>query len=496
MHPVLMRQLRKLGVSPGELPTRTQWDALLGRVSQSYADGDDDRYTLERSIELSSNEMQSLYEDLRAQHARVTASEERLRAVFEHTALGKAELDEQGRCVDANEALAALLRVGRQELCGQAFMDLVHPDDRAAASGPFADLLAGRRTHLAIEHRWRSTGAESFWVSVTISRVRPGPGGQTFAVMFAQDITARKRMEIELQHAQKLRSVGRLAAGMAHELNTPIQFIGDNIGFLRQSIATLLDLRASYRAALQTRAQNQDLADAFDRADAEAELSYLQRELPQAALQALEGCDRVASIVGAMKEFANEGPSDHAPADLNSALANTMAVVRDQLQRVAHVSADFGELPPIYCNVAELNQAFLAILINAAQAIGDVVGDSGKKGVIRVQTRHEGNSVVVRISDTGGGIPEELQARIFDPFFTTREVGQGIGQGLTIARAIVADRHRGALRLESRPGEGSTFEVVLPLETMARETIEPPASVQPHAPNSGAPASGLRVQVG
>ena len=200
------------------------------------------------------------------------------------------------------------------------------------------------------------------------------------------------------------------------------------------------------------------------KAEEAADCDYLLEEIPKALAQTLEGVTRVATIVRAMKEFAHPEGKEMAAADINRALQSTLTVARNELKYIADVETEFGELPLVVCNVGDLNQVFLNLLVNAAHAIGEKVGKSGQKGNIRVRTVAEGGTVLVTVSDTGCGIPEANRARVFDPFFTTKEVGRGTGQGLAIARSVVVDRHKGALTFESEEGKGTTFYVRLPVD--------------------------------
>jgi len=169
--------------------------------------------------------------------------------------------------------------------------------------------------------------------------------------------------------------------------------------------------------------------------------------------------------VRAMKDFAHPESKEKAAADLNKALLSTLAVARNELKCVADVEADLGDLPLVVCNISDLNQVFLNLLVNAAHAIGDVVKGTGKKGKIRVRTVPEGKTVLVTITDTGCGIPESIRTKVFDPFFTTKGVGRGTGQGLAIARSVVVERHKGTLTFESEVGKGTSFYVRLPVES-------------------------------
>jgi two-component system, NtrC family, sensor kinase len=281
----------------------------------------------------------------------------------------------------------------------------------------------------------------------------------------ARDITGRDLAEMELRQTQKLESVGRLAAGIAHEINTPIQFVGDNTRFLEDSFASLKTLLGKFgelRDAASSGAVGPELLSELRRAEKESDCAYLIEEIPRAITQTMEGVDRVATLVRVMKEFAHPENREMAPADLNKALLSTMTVARNEWKYVAEVDTDFAELPLVVCNVGDLNQVVLNLLVNAAHAIADVLEGDGK-GKITIRTAAEGDKVHISIADTGSGIPEGIRTKIFDPFFTTKEVGRGTGQGLAIARSVVVDRHKGTLTFESEVGKGTTFHIRLPI---------------------------------
>jgi signal transduction histidine kinase len=201
-------------------------------------------------------------------------------------------------------------------------------------------------------------------------------------------------------------------------------------------------------------------ADAREMAD----LPYLAENVPKALDRALEGLGRVATIVRSMKEFAHPDSETMAHADLNHAIENTLTMARNEYRGVAELETDFGELPPIRCHVGELNQAVLNIVVNAAHAIADVVHGTGHKGRIRVRTHRDGDDVVIAISDTGPGIPDDIRGRIFDPFFTTKEVGRGSGQGLAIAHSVIVDKHHGRIAVDTELGKGTTFTIRLAID--------------------------------
>jgi signal transduction histidine kinase len=277
----------------------------------------------------------------------------------------------------------------------------------------------------------------------------------------------QRKLEIELRQAQKLEAVGRLAAGVAHEINTPVQFVSDSLHFVQESMDDLTKLIEDYRRCHREVVDGADtgtVTAAVQAAEQKADLEYLLEQVPGAIVRSLDGLSRVATIVRSMKDFAHPDQKEMSSIDLNQAIQSTLVITRTEYKYVAEVETEFVELPRIMCHAGDVNQAILNILINAAHAVGDVVAGTDRKGIIRVETRREGDRVAVFISDTGGGIPEAVRDRIFDPFFTTKEVGEGTGQGLAIARHIILEKHGGDLTFETKTGEGTTFAIRLPID--------------------------------
>jgi signal transduction histidine kinase len=290
-----------------------------------------------------------------------------------------------------------------------------------------------------------------------------------FATAFnemVRQLADRKRLEIHLRQAQKLEAIGQLAAGIAHEINTPAQYVGDNLDFLKEAFGNLLALFTRYRDLAHGATDAELRPGLADIAEAEktADLSFVEEYAAKAFQSASDGVARIAAIVGAVKEFAHPDQPEMLYADLNRALAATLTIATNQYQQVADVETSFGELPPVRCYASQVNQVFLNLLVNAAQAIETAVGSSGDRGRITIRTSTDGEHVKVEFADTGCGIPEAIRERVYDPFFTTRDVGQGRGQGLTVARAIVVNGHQGSLTFQSAVGVGTTFTVVLPIE--------------------------------
>lgn len=290
-----------------------------------------------------------------------------------------------------------------------------------------------------------------------------------------RDVTESKRaaqdhrqMELQLALAQKMESIGRLAAGVAHEINTPTQFIADNTHFLTEAFARIEGVRARYRALLTIAAKEPACLEAVqtvEAAEAEAELDYLSTEIPRCLLQSGEGLTRVARIVRSLKEFAHPNSPDLTPADLNRTIETSVIVSRHEWKYVAKLSTELdAELPLVPCVVDEFNQVILNLVINAAHAIEEATKSrGGGQGHITVRTRHAPPWAIVEVEDNGSGMTPEVRSRIFEPFFTTKAVGKGTGQGLAIVHTIVVKHHRGDIDVETEAGRGTKFILRLPL---------------------------------
>ena len=275
-------------------------------------------------------------------------------------------------------------------------------------------------------------------------------------------------LPMQLRQAQKMEAVGRLAAGVAHEINTPTQFVGNNTQFLKNAFESLVRVIEAHRAILNA-AKNgpvdKELIQHVERVEEENNVTYLLNETPAAIDEALEGISRVAKIVTAMKEFSHPGSAEKSPTNINKAIETSVAVARNEWKYVAELILDLdSQLPLVPCLVGEFNQVILNLVVNAAQAIGEVVKNHpDTKGTITIRTRRDGDDVEVRVTDTGAGIPVSVRPRIFEPFFTTKPVGEGTGQGLSFVYSTIVKKHGGQIRFETETGKGTTFVLRLPL---------------------------------
>jgi PAS domain S-box-containing protein len=366
-----------------------------------------------------------------------------------------------GRLLYASPASIDVVGMSPEELLGSNSLELVHPDDVTAligAGGAMADVPDREEITFRLRHR----DGHWVWVEAVPSLLRDGDGTVTEIQMSTRDITDRKVREAEIEQASRLEALGRLSAGLAHEINSPIQYVGDNARFLAEAWEELLGLLGRYRdliGSTEPMPWAERLAKIRE-AEAGIEFDYLQTEIPVAVAQTLAGIERVATIVRAMKTFSHPGDQEHAPADLSEALQATVTVTRPQVRDVADLEMDLADLPPVRCSIAEVNQAFLNLIVNAA----DAIEATGNRGTIRLTTSVDGGDVLVRIRDTGTGIPDDVLPKIFDPFFTTKGVGRGTGQGLPLVRAVIEKGHGGTLTVETHPGRGTTFTVRLPIE--------------------------------
>jgi PAS domain S-box-containing protein len=287
-------------------------------------------------------------------------------------------------------------------------------------------------------------------------------------LIIGSDVTDREILGQQLRQAQKLEAIGQLAAGIAHEINTPTQYVGDNTRFLQESWHSFNELLAIAREMRQLAAAGlipPQTLQRFDTLAQAADFEYLQAEIPRAIEQSLDGIERVAKIVRAMKDFSHPGSEEKRSIDINQAIETTITVARNEWKYVSDVETHFDpNLPLVPCHAGEFNQVILNLLINAAQAIAEALEDGSQgKGTIVVSTMRDQDWAEISISDTGAGVPEAVRSRVFEPFFTTKPVGKGTGQGLALAHTAIVRRHGGKIWFDSELGKGTTFYIRMPL---------------------------------
>jgi len=380
---------------------------------------------------------------------------DRLKLIESASSLGTWELDTASQTLHCSEELLRLYGIGedREHLPLDEWLSYIHPEDREALR---TDLFSQRAVREPVDRQYRVVWRDGtvHWLHSRVLPVAGEHGRHPRVVGVDFDISEVKQLQSQLAQAQKLESVGQLAAGVAHEINTPIQYVGDNAKFLEDAFRELIRASAAREGSTPSNADHESARD----------LEYLRKEVPVAITEMQEGLGQVARIVRAMKEFSHPGPIDMAAVDINQAIESTVLVSKHEWKFVADLTTDLDPaLPPVPCVAGELNQVVLNLIVNAAHAIGDAVKDSGRKGRIHVSTRQLDWAAEIRVADTGTGIPESIQSRVFDPFFTTKPVGKGTGQGLAIAHTVIVQKHKGKLRFETEPGRGTTFVIELPL---------------------------------
>ena len=386
-----------------------------------------------------------------------------LRAIYDSAIHAIVTVTEDGAVTSWNRGAENIFGFPEAVALGQQFTCFLAEASRPACTAELepAQQSEGRLLELS---GLRKDGTE-FPVGATITRWNSTKG--KFCTIFMRDASERHVLEAQLAQAQKLESIGQLAAGVAHEINTPIQYVGDNTRFLEESFQNLDRVLTSYdrltRAAEGAGVLENEVQQVRTAAE-EADLEYLHDEIPRAIRQSEEGVERVATIVKAMKEFSHPGSGEMKAIDLNHAIESTLTVSRNEWKYVADAVTEFDpQLPVVRCLPGEFNQVILNLVVNAAHAIADVKMRGTTKGRITVSTHRDGDWAEIRIRDTGTGIPEAVRSRIFTPFFTTKEVGRGTGQGLAIAHTVIVKKHGGTLEFETEEGKGTAFIIRMPI---------------------------------
>lgn len=368
-----------------------------------------------------------------------------------------------GRFEYVNPAWERALGHSQQELPGMSFHKLIFRDDLPSTQAAFASLSSGQGT-VEFENRCLTNNGELRTISWTATSLPE----EQLLFCIGRDVTDRRRMEQKLLQSGRLEAVGQLAAGIAHEINTPLQYIGDNARFLGETFERLQGVLGAYENAVGRLGQPDasEAAAAANDLARQSRLHALLRRTARAVQSSIEGVEQVSRIVRSLKEFAHpgeEGGGIH-PEDLNAAITSTLAVARNEYKHTADVVTVLGELSRVPCDLSSIKQVLLNLVVNAAHAIREKAGRDSIRGSITIRSWCSEEDAFVQVEDDGTGIREDIQARIFEPFFTTKPVGSGTGQGLAIAHSIVEQRHGGSLTVRSTPGQGASFRVRLPLK--------------------------------
>jgi PAS domain S-box-containing protein len=373
------------------------------------------------------------------------------------------------RVIFWNKGAERMLGYTAEEMVGQKNIEIIYANENTKnVIGDHIEAVIQNGTGLISEVEEKTKSGKTIWVNLAISPRFDGNGTLMGLMGIGENITERKLMQVQLNHAQKMESIGQMAAGIAHEINTPLQYIGDNARFLQDSFSDILSLFKEYVHLVENNKTNilpQQQLESIEKGRREKEFDYLVEEIPEAINQSLEGINRVNKIVQALKEFSHPGSDEMKPSDINRAINTTLNVSRNEWKYVAEVVTSLDmELPLVPCYLNDFNQVMLNLIINAVHAINEKTErDPDKSETIQIATKLRGKWVEISVSDTGKGIPENIQEKIFDPFFTTKEVGKGTGQGLSIVHAIIVKKHQGKIDFESKIGTGTTFKIQLPL---------------------------------
>ena len=384
-------------------------------------------------------------------------AESRLSVILDAAADGIVTIDTAGRVQSCNTAAAKMFATAPADVRGRVFAELLKRPD-----GEEEMVRVGTSEAAGI----RADGSE-FPLHLDVARAHVH--GEVLCTVVLRDLTDERDLQVKFGHAQKLESIGQLAAGIAHEINTPIHYVTDNMRFLEESHEEISDLLTTMRATL---VGDQGLESAREKVG-DSDLEYLLEEIPKAIAHCLHGLNSVTHIVRAMKEFTHPSRVEMTQCDLNQAIEQVTTVARNEWKYHCDLELELDEeLPEFLCMQGELNQVLLNLIVNAVHAIEDSADEGSERGRIVIRTRHSEEWAEIRICDNGCGVPPEIRDRVFEPFFTTKEMGKGTGQGLAIAKRVIVDRLGGTIDIESEVGLGTTFVLRLPIRTLEDEERE------------------------
>ncbi|MFH0926648.1 MAG: ATP-binding protein [bacterium] len=446
--------------------------------------------TGEQQLKAANQQLAANEQQLRAVNQQLTANEQQLKAVNQALTIREEELSNILSAIsyplyviNVNDFVITRMNPAAERLTTTTTDTIItchkishHRDTPCAGdTDPCPiELIKADKTSVILEHTHFDEQGNKKYINVHAFPIFDQNGNISQIVESHIDITGQKkaveekiRMTRELSRAQKMESIGTLAAGIAHEINTPSQFIGDNTRFVSDALASIFQVIQKYKG-LFVNDNNKDLEILIaegKKISMDADLEYYEKEIPLALNQTQEGIERITTIVRAMKDFSHMGSDSKSKENINKAIESTVIISRNEWKYVAELNTEFEpELPLVDCIIGDIKQVILNLIVNAAHSISDVLKSRGEKmGKITIKTYRKGEKVSIAINDTGMGIPEEIQDKVFDPFFTTKEVGRGTGQGLSIAYQVIVEKHKGWIWFETEVGKGTTFFIQLPL---------------------------------
>lgn len=383
-------------------------------------------------------------------------------------------VDSEDRIIEWNYAAEKTFGIASKDVKGKLFYNIgINWDWNKISSHVYQSRSYNTLQRVDDIRYTRPDGKEGL-LGISINPVTGEWGRQPGYVLLGADITEKRKIETQLVFSQKMESIGQLAAGIAHEINTPMQYIGDNIIFLKNAFMDVCDFFGNYTKIISAMEKGDMPGDIISVLKGNAEnldIGYLMSEIPSAIEQSLTGIDRVTRLILAMKNFSHPGGNEKMYSDINSGIESTVTISRNEWKYVAEMETELqNDLPLVFCNISEINQVVLNMIVNSVHAIIESQKTvSSGKGKITVKTRRAEDYVNIIISDTGIGIPSDIINRIYDPFFTTKDVGKGTGQGLAIAYNIIVNKHKGDIQVDSITGKGTTFTITLPIGDMEKK---------------------------
>ncbi len=381
-------------------------------------------------------------------------------------------VDRGGHVLSANDVALQTLGWSSEEFLGCQMHETIHHSQDDGSEYPwdfcpiFAAIEDGSSHHVDGDVFWKKDGS-SFSADYIVCPTRDEQSKITGAIVTFRNLTQMRMEESKLIHSMKLVALGDLSAGIAHEINTPVQFIGNNISFLKESFTDIFDLLKSYQklaVAVADDPKYKDVLTQLKDQEEDVDVEYLEEETPTAFEQTIHGVERVTDLVQGLKGFAHSGTEEHkTETDINEVIKNSLMVCNNAYKYVAELETSLADLPSIKVFPGDIGQVIVNLIVNAAHAIEENKEAGSGMGKITVKTTSDDSSIFITVEDTGGGIPEKIRDRIFDPFFTTKEVGRGSGQGLAISHTIIKEKHGGEMSFTSELGTGTTFTITLPL---------------------------------